>query len=290
MRGAMILAATEMILTAGATPVAVDWKATETAPVKVARPFAGFLADGSFLVAGGSDFEGTNKVYRRDVVVRSADGKWTNVGELPRPVAEGVSCETPKGIFCAGGTDGQAKFSDAFLLTVENGASRIQALPPMPEPGAMGAAAADGDKVYVVASTHVFVADLSKTGSDFMWRALPLPRLTPREQQVAAIQNGDQKEKVLVIYGGYAKGDGIDKMPLRDGWALVLSKVHMDRDDKENPWRQLANLPENTTTIGAAFLPSGHQHILLIGGFGEKGWIDRAMKGSKESDPVKLGW
>ena len=89
-RGAMILAATGMILTAGATPVAVDWKATETAPVKVARPFAGFLADGSFLVAGGSDFEGTNKVYRRDVVVRSADGKWARVGELPRPVAEGV--------------------------------------------------------------------------------------------------------------------------------------------------------------------------------------------------------
>ena len=30
-RGAMILAATGMILTAGAPPVAVDWKATETA-------------------------------------------------------------------------------------------------------------------------------------------------------------------------------------------------------------------------------------------------------------------
>lgn len=286
-RGAMILAATGMILTAGATPVAVDWKATETAPVKAARPFAGFLADGSFLVAGGSDFEGTNKVYRRDVVVRSADGKWARVGELPRPVAEGVSCETSKGIFCAGGTDGTKVFDDAFLLTVENGASRIQALPPMPEPVSMGAAAADGSTVYVVASTHVFVADLGKAGDDFVWRQFPLPRLVPRAQMVAAVQNGDQKEKLLVIYGGY---DAETREPLHDGWGLVLSKVHMDRDNEEGAWKRLSDLPANTTTIGAAFLPSGHQHILLIGGFGEKGWVDRAIKGSKESDPVKLGW
>lgn len=287
-RGAMILTATGMILTAGATPVAVDWKATETAQVKVARPFAGFLADGSFLVAGGSDFEGTNKVYRRDVVVRSADGKWARVGELPRPVAEGVSCETSKGIFCAGGTDGTKVFDDAFLLTVENGAVRVTPLPlSLPEPVAMGAAAADGSTVYVVASTHVFVADLGKAGDDFTWRQFPLPRLVPRAQMVAAVQNGDQKEKMLVIYGGYERET---KEPLHDGWGLVLSKVHMDRDNEEGAWKRLSALPANTTTIGAAFLPSGHQHILLIGGFGEKGWVDRAIKGSKESDPVKLGW
>ena len=288
-RGATILAAAGMILTAWATPVAVDWKATETAPVKVARPFAGFLADGSFLVAGGSDFEGTNKVYRKDVVVRSADGKWARVGELPRPVAEGVSCETPKGIFCAGGTDGTKVFDDAFLLTVENGAARVTPLPlSLPEPVAMGAAAADGDKVYVVASTpHVFVADLGKTGADFTWRQFPLPRLVPRAQMVASVQNGDQKEKLLVIYGGY---DAETREPLHDGWGLVLSKVHMDRDNEEGAWKRLSALPANTTTIGAAFLPSGHQHILLVGGFGEKGWIDRAINGSKESDPVKLGW
>ena len=99
-----------------------------------------------------------------------------------------------------------------------------------------------------------------------------------RSQMVAAIQNGDQKEKVLVVYGGY---DVKTKEPLHDGYALVLSS---------NKWRTLASLPENTTTIGAAFLPSGHQHILMIGGFGEKGWIDRAINGSKETDPVKLGW
>ena len=39
-----------------ATPVSVEWKSPETMPASVARPFAGFLPDGRFLVAGGTDF------------------------------------------------------------------------------------------------------------------------------------------------------------------------------------------------------------------------------------------
>lgn len=265
-----------------ATPVEVDWKAGETAPAKVARPFAGFLPDGRFVVAGGSDFEGGKKMYSADINVREQDGKWTKVGELPRAVAEGVSCETPKGIFCAGGTDGGTKYKNAFIL--KGDASR-EDLPDLPEPVSMGAAAADGEMVYVVSSTKVFRLALGDSSSGWQESA-SIPGVA-REQHVAAIQNGDQKEKMLVVYGGY---DVETKEPLRDGWALVLSKVHMDRDDAESPWKQLASIPENTTTIGAAFLPSGHQHILLVGGFGEKGWIDRAINGSKETDPVKLGW
>ena len=53
---------------------------------------------------------------------------------------------------------------------------------------------------------------------------------------------------------------------------------------------KLSDLPEGMTTIGAAFLPSGHQHILLVGGFGSKGWVARAIYGSTETDPVALGW
>ena len=102
--------------TAFATPVEVDWKAGETAPAKVARPFAGFLPDGRFVVAGGSYFEDGKKMYSADIAVRELDGTWKKVGELPHPIAEGVCCETPFGLFCAGGTDGKGKFSNAFLL------------------------------------------------------------------------------------------------------------------------------------------------------------------------------
>ena len=263
-------------------PVALEW-GKEKMPASVARPFAGFLSDLSFVVAGGSDFEGGKKVYRADINVRSTDGKWSKVGELPRPVAEGVSCETMLGLFCAGGTDGEKKFADAFVLMEVGSGLEVRPLPPLPEPVTMGAAVSDvfgsvayGTKIYVVASKNVYVLDLAdQKGGWSLVGEIPGPA---REQHVAAIQNGDQKEKALVVYGGY---DAKTKEPLRDGHALVLST---------GEWKSLAPLPEGATTIGSAFLRSGHQHLLLIGGFGAKGWIDRAINGSDETDPAKLGW
>lgn len=263
-----------------APPIAIDWadaKSGETMPVAVARPFAGFLPDGSFLVAGGSSFQGDTKTYGKDIFLRLPDGKWKKIGELPHPVAEGVSCETPKGLFCAGGTDGKAAFSEAFLLSAEgNGALKTSPLPALSESVTMGAAAADGGVVYAVAAKVVYRLDLTATGSGWMPVAeVPGPA---RAQHVAMIQNGDQKEKLLVVYGGY---DAKTLQPLRDGYALVLSSIQ---------WRKLAELPEGLTTIGAAFLASGHQHILLFGGLGPEGWIARAINGSQETDQVKLGW
>ena len=278
-RLAMLVAvacAVACVSTALATPVAVEWKSAEKMPTSVARPFGGFLPDGSFVVAGGSNFEGEKKVYGADINIREQDGTWKTVGKLQRGVAEGVSCETPKGVFCAGGTDGNAKFSEAFILSVDNGVSRIASLPALPEPVAMGAAAADGSKVYVAAAKKVYRLDV---GGDCEWRLVGEIPGPAREQHVAAIQNGDQKEKLLVVYGGY---DVATKQPLKDGYGLVLSS---------GAWKSLASLPgEDLTTIGASFLPSGHQHILLVGGLGAKGWISRAINGSDETDSAKLGW
>ena len=157
MKNVLLAIAATVASTAFATPVEVDWKAGETAPAKVARPFAGFLPDGRFVVAGGSDFVDGKKVYRSGICARELDGKWSKVGELPRVVAEGVSCETPKGIFCAGGTDGKDKLFNAFLLSVENGKADFCELPDaLPEPVVMGAAAADDTYVYVVATKKVY--------------------------------------------------------------------------------------------------------------------------------------
>lgn len=262
---------------ASAAPVSLEWNAAETMPVKVARPFAGFLKDGSFLVAGGSDFVDGTKVYRTEIQVRTPDGAWTKTGALPRPVAEGVSCETPDdGLFCAGGTDGETASAQAFLL--DGGAQGLRALPDLPEPVTMGAAACDGSKIYVVGSTKIYVLDLKKALDSNIWTPIAELPGPARAQHVAVIQNGDQKEKLLVVYGGY---DLATKAPLRDGCGLVLST---------GTWKKLAPLPEKTTTIGAAFLASGHQHILLFGGFGYDGWMARAVNGSTETDPVKLGW
>lgn len=252
-----------------ATPVAFDWQAPERAPAKVARPFGGFFPDGRFIMAGGSNFENGQKVWTDGIYLRekNADGKgvWKKIGVLPRKMSDGVTCETGKGVFCAGGTDGKAVFREAFLLTADGG--RV-ALPDLPEGVAMGAAAADGSRVYVVGHA-VFSLDLA--APERGWTRLPdLPEHPERTQPVAAIQNGDQKERFLIVFGGYAK-DGA----LTDGWGLSLTT---------KTWRKLASLDRHTT-IGAAFLPSGNQHILLIGGFGFDGWNGRRGTTAKE-----LGW
>ncbi len=304
----LVFAATSAICAGAAiaTPVEADWKAGETMPSKVARPFSGFLPDGSFVVAGGSDFvvdkalNRQRKVFAKDVFLRSPDGAWQKAGELPVDVAEGVCCETPLGLFCAGGNAGRQKHKNAFIL--KGDASREER-PDLPEPVSMGAAAADGAKVYVVAAKKVYTLDLAAEKGE--WQLVGEIPGPAREQMVAAIQNGDQKEKMLVVYGGY---DTATKEPLHDGYGLVLSS---------GEWKKLSPLPENTTTIGAAFLPSGHQHVLLVGGYGEIGWsnkikaeglLDKKIKAaigksgftpqdqtfidewSQCKDPVKLGW
>ena len=314
-RFAFVAAAALSMPVSAASPVAVEWKSPEAAPVKAARPFAGFLPDGSFLVAGGSDFvidETVNrpkKVFSKDVFLRSPDGVWRKTGELPADVAEGVCCETSLGLFCAGGNAGRSKYKNAFIL---RGDASREALPDLSEPVSMGAAAADGEKVYVVSSNKVFCLALGDSPSG--WQEIASIPGVARAQHVAAIQNGDQKEKMLVVYGGY---DVETKQPLHDGYALVLSQVGVTSSGQQQAWKKLSPLPENTTTIGAAFLPSGHQHILLVGGYGEIGWsnkvkadglLDKKIKAaigkgeftpqdqafidewSQCKDPVKLGW
>lgn len=257
------------ILTLLATAVALNWGTPETCPAKVARPFGGYLADGSFLVAGGSNFEGDTKVYTKDVFVRSPAGEWTKVGVLDKNVAEGVTCEIPGGIFCAGGTDGVNVFSDAYVFDPSipsnmetSDVVATRRLPDLPAPVAMGAAAADGATVYVIGGNKVWSLDTSK--EDTSWQSLPdLPGPATRSQMVAAVQNGDQKEKYLVVFGGFEKGAPGNPV-LSDGYRYSLSS--------QTPvWKPLAPLDFHTT-IGAAFLPSGHQHILLIGGYGYSDW------------------
>lgn len=275
-----------------ATPVALEWKSPEEMPAKMARPFAGFLPDGRFVVAGGSDFKGDPetavKSFSKDIFTRSADGIWSKSGELPRPVAEGATCETKRGVLCAGGTDspdGAASMSGAFILTGDG----IDELPPLPENVSMCAAAADGDDLFVVASKAVYHLD-ARYAAKTNWEKIAEVPGPKRAQHVAAVQNGDQKEKVLVVYGGY---DAETKEPLKDGHALVLSKAFLAA--APNPalavWRELAPLPEGTTTIGASFLAIGNQHVLLVGGFGEAGWVRRAVKGDlSDKTAAALGW
>lgn len=275
-----------LLPSAHATPVEFSWGSEKVGLPSshgVARPIYGYLPGGRFIVAGGSSFVDGKKVFRKDINIRDLNGRWAEeVGHLLEPLAECVTCETPQGVFFAGGTNGECTRDMAAMLNVSGELGLVgqtietQYMPKLPEPVKMGAAACDGTTVYVVGAKKIYSIDIQLRSSSWtLVGEIPGPA---REQHVAVIQNGDQKEKRLVIYGGF---DLKTKMPLADGYALVLSS---------GEWKTLSPLPEKVTTIGAALVASGHQHALLVGGFGWDGWIARAVNGSTESDPVKLGW
>ncbi|MBR1870287.1 MAG: sodium/solute symporter [Kiritimatiellae bacterium] len=260
------------------TPVLIDWvQGGETFPsaTGVARPFGGFLPDGRFVVAGGTFFDSGEKKFAGDIFVRSANGEWSrNDSLLPEAAGEGVSCTTEKGLFCAGGRNEGGNIRKAFVF---DGAA-IAELPDLPEDVVMGSAAADGNKVFVQTGAKVYTIDIGAK-KEPKWELFgTLPDGIERAQAVAAVQNGDQKYKYLIILGGINGANA----PLANGWRYALG------EEPSQGWKEVA-LPEGVTTIGAAFLPSGHQHVLLIGGFGLEGWKAR-IAGSQETDPVALGW
>ncbi|MCR5415130.1 MAG: sodium/solute symporter [Kiritimatiellae bacterium] len=288
------------------SPVEFEWKPRQTIPVKVARPFGGFMPDGSFLVAGGTTYDKAAglKDYERGIYLLSpGEGKCSGeeIGKLPDGVgfAEGVSASVPSGLFCAGGgiSTNDQKRTAAFILSLTEKDGRraveVKYLPPLPEAISKGAAAADipeprptGDnpdkktKVYVVGHRKVYMLDLTDAKK---WEEVAeVPGGVDREEIVAAIQNGDQKKKMLVVYGGY---DIATRQPLTDGHRLVL-------ETKE--WRDAAPLESvngNLTAIGSSLLPSGHQFLLLAGGYGKAGWIRRDVeKDYSVDDAAGLGW
>ena len=272
-------------LCAAATPVEVRWGASEEMPAAVARPFGGFLPNGDFIVAGGTEFvrgaDGREeKTYSKAIFLRFAEtGSWAAANrELPHAVGEGVACETPRGVFCAGGTNGREVFRDAYFLTRD----ALEKLPDLPEGVTMGAAAASVSNeknftVFVFTGSRVWSLAF-EDGASGAWEEIKGFPGAARSQSVAAVQNGDQKERWLVVYGGF---DAETKSPLGDGYGYSLAR---------RVWKELSPLPKGVTTIGAGFVPSGHQHILMFGGFGWEGWVARAQNGSQETDPARLGW
>lgn len=265
-----ISAAIAMTAAACALPVEVEWRRGAPAPVAVARPFAGFLPSGEFLFAGGSAFRDDEKTWLDGVWALGSEG-WKARGALPRPLADGVSCTLPAGVFCAGGTDGREESRAAWIF---GPGLEIRPMPDLPETVVMGAAVAEGENLYVVTRGRIY--HLAPKASE--WRHAGTCPGPERLQFAAAVQTCDQKARCLIVYGGY---DAATCEPLDDGWAWNL---------ESGAWRQLAPLPPGTTTIGATLVPTGCQHLLLVGGFGRDGWRRRALEGSTETDPRKLGW
>lgn len=102
----------------------------------LAGSFAG-VADGSLLVAGGSNFSdgapwagGTKIWHDRIFILNAPDSIWRETGQLPRALAHGVSITTPRGLLCIGGSDSNQFYADCFLLHFVGGNWQSNLFPP----------------------------------------------------------------------------------------------------------------------------------------------------------------
>lgn len=284
------LAAVATAATLSAAPLKMNWKNLPAAPEAVARPFSG-LVDGKLLTAGGSTYTAA-KGYVTTVSVYDPDtNTWTARGNLPHGIAEGGAAAVKDGLLCVGGMTATGAVNKAFLLKIDG---TTVALPDFPH-GTLTMTAAtawDGGAAFVGGllngepTNRVFT--LKKSGNSWVWGELPALPGPARSQAVAAEQNGDQKSRVLVVFGGTTTGGDRKQMALYDGWGYTKDF------DGNWAWQKLEEAP--VSTIGAAFQAIGDQHILLIGGYNGQLW-DRANRMPAAEwttwlakEPAAFGW
>jgi N-acetylneuraminate epimerase len=236
----------------------------------VAGAFAG-VARGKLVVAGGANFpdkkpwESGRKVWHDAIyVLDKPDGEWRRAGEIPRPLAYGVSAPTADGVICVGGSDAAQHYADAFLIRVVDEAGtrlKIDPLPSLPVPVANGAGALVGHTLCVVAGSQepgeqvamnrLFALDVSRL--DAGWRELePCPG-KPRVLPIAsAVKNA------LYLMGGAAietTNGKVSRMYLRDAWCYEPNKG----------WSQLPDLPKPCVAAPSPAPVIGPE-LFLIGG------------------------
>lgn len=151
-------------LNAAGSPLAFTPDTASREALPDAHGFAG-MAAGSFtddagqpyiIAVGGANFpggrpwEGATKVFHKTIWKGQA-GKWTQVGELPRPVAYAAFATSPKGLVIAGGCNADGHTAAAWLIRTDKAATFAQVveLAPLPEPLAYAAFASENKRLCV---------------------------------------------------------------------------------------------------------------------------------------------
>jgi N-acetylneuraminic acid mutarotase len=232
----------------------------------LASPFAG--AHGEVLiVAGGANFpdrppwESGGKVWWDDIFVleRKPNGAFHWVTDktfkLPRPLAYGMSFNTPDGVVFAGGCDAAQCYRDVFLVAWDARTRdlKITPLPPLPEPLAFMAGASVGTMLYMAGGQHsikdpmpssaFWSLDLSNRGknADFKWQVLPTWPGPPRVVPVAA-SAGKRGAERFFLFSGRKPRPGSPTEILTDSYAFdparrewqALGPVGVGRNGKVN--------------------------------------------------------
>jgi len=234
----------------------------------IATPFAGMI-DGDLIVAGGANFpdappwKGGKKVWH-DLIYRLNGQDWEVAGRLQRPLAYGVSIQTPKGLFCAGGSDSERHYADVFWLTVKSDKIRQTAMPSLPLAVANACGAIVGDVLIVAGGTdradateamnQVFALNLK--GQPCRWESLPPIPGTGRMLSVAAGTDED-----FYLFSGASLERGMDGQPKRT-YLKECFRFHL----RSKQWTRLPDMPVATVAAPSPAAVIDSDRIVIFGG------------------------
>lgn len=254
------------------TPVSnFNWQSLPALPDAhgFAGPFAG-VSNGALLVGGGANFpegmpwEDGPKIWHDSIyVLTSPDGEWQLAGKLPFPVGYGVSITTPEGLLAIGGSDAHRHVQDVSLITWDGKQTHVAPAPDLPFPLANATGAWLDGKVYVAGGIRS-------------------PDATEPEQVFLMLdwENKAQEWEVLDPWPGPARmlavssviGDafylmsGVDLTPDSSGRPVRVFLNDAYRYEERKGWTRIADLPHAVAAAPSPAIPSGQNHLLVIGG------------------------
>jgi len=269
--------------------------------VGVAGPFVGVHND-ALIVAGGANFPvdpgqdlwRASKVWHDQawVLERCGEGYvWHSGYKLNRPIAYGMCVNTPWGVLCIGGSDGEEVLAEAFLLRWDSETKTLKQnpLPALPQPLAHGAATIIGDTVYVVGGQSG--AGLESAGTSFYrlklpasaaglsaagWEELPAWPGPPRAFNIAVAQHNGFDDCVYLV-GGRRQRDGTlgaaGIIPLADIYEFnpqqydatrfdPATGVYSGRGEFAKPWRRRRDAPK--PIMAGTAIPIGQSHLYVM--------------------------
>lgn len=230
----------------------------------VSAPFAGSLGP-NLIVAGGCNFPGVpaarggKKQFYADIyelphAAQYTNEQWQKIGQLPHPLAYGVSVTVPHGVVCVGGTsDGKRSSALTYLLHTDRHRKLVvDTLPSLPQALDNMAGAYGGGYIYVAGG----LSDGSPTNAAYrlrypggrQWERLPDFPGRPRVQPAAAVQNAATTQ-CFYLAGGFAPAT-----------ETLRAEAHTDALCYNPLTRQW--------TRTAPILPEGHEQLTLAGAFG----------------------
>lgn len=184
----------------------------------VSACYAG-VYNGQLLMAGGCNFpakpaaQGGSKKYYSNIYAATLNEDslltWKRVGNLPKPMAYGVSVVTPEGLICIGGMNNEKSLSDVYRISFNKRGVDIKPLPSLPVAIDNMSGALLGNVIYVVggnvdgkASNQLYLLDLDRVENGWQ-TALAFPG-TPRVQPIVAVQNDENMQPSLYVWGGFS--------------------------------------------------------------------------------------